>query len=218
VTCPAGSYIIDWRILLETTMKFSKAEAILLLVTLGYVGAFLVHFLTIGNTEFVGYIVTLLVFVGLLAATQRIARFPLWLLWALSGWGLAHMAGGGLTVDGAVLYALVLAPIAGNGELIVLKYDQVVYAYGFGVAALVLWHVLRRNFPVLDGSRTLYVFAALGAMGLGAVNEIIEFVAVVTLPDTDVGGYFNTGLDLIFDAIGATVAMLGARRFGTGRG
>jgi hypothetical protein len=192
-------------------MAFSRSEWALLIFTLGYVGAFLVHFLTIGNTEFVGYIVTLFVFIALIAATQRIARFPLWLLWALSVWGLAHMAGGGITVDGAVLYALILAPLVGTGDLVILKYDQVVHFYGFGVAALVLWHVMRRNFPMLDGSKTLYALGALGAMGLGAVNEIIEFIAVVTLPDTDVGGYYNTGLDLAFNMAGALAAMAGAR-------
>jgi hypothetical protein len=44
-------------------------------------------------------------------------------------------------------------------------------------------------------------------MGLGAVNEIIEFAAVLGLPDTNVGGYLNTGLDLVFNAIGAIIAM-----------
>ena len=191
---------------------FSRAEWALLVFTLAYVGAFLVHFLFIGNAEFVGYIVTLFGFIALIAATQHVARLPLWLMWALSVWGLAHMAGGGIRIDGAVLYAFVLVPLVGAGELVVLKYDQVVHFYGFGSTALVLWHVMRRNFPPLDGTRTLYVFAALGAMGLGAVNEIIEFAAVVALPDTDVGGYYNTGLDLVFNACGAIAAMALARR------
>jgi len=198
-------------------MRFSRPEWTLLIFTLGYVCAFLVYFLAAGNTEFVGYIATLFAFIALVAATQRSVRFPLWILWALSVWGLAHMAGGGITVGGDVLYALLVVAIAGTGELAVLKYDQIVHLYGFGVAALVLWHVLRQNFPALDGTKTLYVFAALGAMGLGATNEIIEFIAVVALPDTNVGGYFNTALDLVFNAAGATAAMVGAAVFGRRR-
>ena len=197
----------------ERKMALTRSELVLLVFTLGYVGAFLTRFLAAGNAEFVGYIATLLVFLVLIAATQRIARFPVWLLWCLSVWGLAHMAGGGIAVDGAVLYALLLVPIAGAGELTVLKYDQLVHFYGFGVTALVLWHILRRNFPVLDGTRSIYVFAVLGSMGLGALNEIIEFVAVVSLPDTNVGGYHNTGLDLVFNAAGAVVAMAAVRMF-----
>jgi len=198
-------------------MRFSRPEWALLIFTLGYVGAFLVHFLTAGNAEFIGYIVTLFVFIALIAVSQRSVRFPLWLLWALSIWGLAHMAGGGITVGGDVLYALLVIPIVAAGEFVVLKYDQIVHFYGFGVAALVLWHVLRQNFPALDGSKTHYVFAALGAMGLGATNEIIEFIAVISLPDTDVGGYYNTALDLVFNAAGTTAAMIGAAAFGRRR-
>ncbi len=198
-------------------MSFKTSEWALLVFTLGYVGAFLVHFLSAGNVEFIWYIATLLVFVGLVAATQRIARFPGWILWGLSVWGLVHMAGGGIVVDGAVLYARVLVPIAGNGELTVLKYDQLVHFYGFGLSALVLWHIMRRNFPVLDGTKTILAFAVLGSMGLGALNEIIEFAAVVGLPNTNVGGYYNTGLDLVFNAAGALAAMAGLCTFAKGQ-
>ncbi len=45
-------------------------------------------------------------------------------------------------------------------------------------------------------------------MGLGAVNEIIEFIAVVVFPNTNVGGYVNTALDLVFNAAGAITAMV----------
>ena len=44
-------------------------------------------------------------------------------------------------------------------------------------------------------------------MGLGAVNEIIEFSAVLAVPETNVGGYYNTALDLVFNGSGAILAM-----------
>jgi hypothetical protein len=83
-----------------------------------------------------------------------------------------------------------------------------VHAYGFGVAAWVLWHLMRRHYPMLDGGWTILVYPALAAMGLGAVNEIIEFIAVLSVPDTNVGGYLNTALDLCFNAAGAVIAMM----------
>ena len=51
-------------------------------------------------------------------------------------------------------------------------------------------------------------------MGLGATNEIIEFSAVLMVPDTNVGGYINTALDLCFNALGAVIAVvvIGLRR------
>ncbi len=43
-------------------------------------------------------------------------------------------------------------------------------------------------------------------MGLGVLNELIEFSAVLVFPDTNVGGYFNTALDLVFNTLGALAA------------
>ena len=48
--------------------------------------------------------------------------------------------------------------------------------------------------------------AALAGMGFGAINEIVEFMAVLAVPDNGVGGYYNTAIDLVSNAIGATLA------------
>ena len=45
-------------------------------------------------------------------------------------------------------------------------------------------------------------------MGLGALNEIIEFFAVLNLSNTNVGGYFNTGWDLVANLVGCLIASL----------
>lgn len=47
------------------------------------------------------------------------------------------------------------------------------------------------------------VLCAAGGMGFGALNEIIEFVATLVLPHTNVGGYVNTGWDLVYNALGS---------------
>ncbi len=189
-------------------MQLKPSHWGVLLFTLAYVGGFAAWFLAIGNVEFLWYIATLLFFVVLIAITIGQSQFPPFILWALSIWGLAHMAGGGIKVGGRVLYALTLIPIVGDGELTILQYDQLVHFYGFGVTALVLWHLLRTNFPALRGTATIYCFAALASMGLGCLNELIEFAAVLALPDTNVGGYYNTVLDLAFNSAGAVTAVL----------
>ncbi|MEZ5685808.1 MAG: DUF2238 domain-containing protein [Paracoccaceae bacterium] len=174
-----------------------------------YVIGFSAWFLAIGNMEFVVYIVTMLILIGLIGSSLRSAEYPPAMLWALSGWGFLHMAGGGVPVGESVLYGVQLIPIIsdGQGEMTILKYDQVVHGFGFGVTAWVLWH-LGAPFPTARGSWTSYTYPALAAMGLGAVNEIIEFSAVVMVEDTGVGGYFNTALDLVFNGAGAVIAML----------
>ncbi|BBI65284.1 hypothetical protein HSBAA_65900 [Vreelandella sulfidaeris] len=49
----------------------------------------------------------------------------------------------------------------------------------------------------------------MAAQGVGAVNEMIEFIVVLLVPDNGVGGYYNTLLDIVFNFIGATLAITG---------
>ena len=184
-------------------------ERIVALFTAAYVVAFTAWFLIRGNYEFVVYVITMLILIALVGRSLRSAEYPSSMLWALSIWGLLHMAGGGVPVGESVLYSAQVVPLSPpDGEGTFLKYDQFVHAYGFGVTAWVLWHLMRRHYPVLDGTWTIYVYPALAAMGLGAVNEIIEFIAVLSVPETNVGGYVNTALDLVFNAAGAVAAMV----------
>ena len=43
-------------------------------------------------------------------------------------------------------------------------------------------------------------------MGFGGLNEVIEFFLTLTLPETNIGGYINTGWDLVSNLVGATIA------------
>jgi hypothetical protein len=195
------------------TGRIRPQEWAVLAFTLAYTTAFTTWFFLIGNFEFIVYVITMVALVVLVGLNVRKAEFPAPMLWALSVWGLAHMAGGGVPINGSVLYNLRLLPIIETDLYVILKYDQVVHAYGFGVTAWVLWHLAARHFPEMRNSKTIYVYSALGAMGLGCVNEIIEFTAVLAVPDTNVGGYYNTALDLVFNGLGACIAMwLVARR------
>jgi len=193
------------------TRGLTRAEIAVAAFTAAYMLGALLWFLSIGNREFIWYLVTMVLLVALVGWAARAAKAPAWLLWALSVWGLAHMAGGGLVIDGAVLYAKTVILITGEGEARILKYDQVVHFYGFAVTALFLRAILLGAHPRLAGSIASYVFPALASLGLSAVNEIVEFAAVMLLPNTNVGGYVNTGFDLVFNAAGATTAMIAAR-------
>ncbi len=176
--------------------------------TVTYILAFTIWFLSIGDYEFIVYIVTMSALLLLVVMSLDKAEYTLGMLWALSLWGLMHMAGGSLPVNDSVLYNLHLIPVVETENLFILKYDQLVHAYGFGITAWVLYHLLTRHFPATQGTATALCYPALASMGLGAVNEMIEFSAVLAVPDTNVGGYFNTALDLCFNAMGAVIAMI----------
>lgn len=162
--------------------------------------------LAMGNMEFLFYIVTMLLIVLAVAYVHRRVGLSHGVLWALSLWGLVHMLGGLVPLPAgwpynpphAVLYSLWLIPDT-------LKYDQVVHAYGFGVTTWLCWEGLRfvsgRSQPTF-GMLTL---AAAASLGFGALNEIIEFAATLMVPETNVGGYVNTGWDLVSNLVGALI-------------
>ena len=176
-----------------------------------YLAAATVGALGLGNQEFLFYIVVMVVLVGVIWLVHRHVGLAIATLWALSFWGLLHMAGGLLTVpeswpisgDVRVLYSLWLIPEH-------LKYDQVVHAYGFGVSTWVCWQGIRAAIRHRGGDAVptggLMVLAAAAGMGLGALNEVIEFAATLLVPETNVGGYLNTGWDLVANTTGATLA------------
>ena len=89
------------------------------------------------------------------------------------------------------------------------KYDQVVHAYGFGISALAAHEALQAHLGrKIAVTLPIAALLFLVACGLGAVNELMEFAAVKAIPQTNVGGYFNTGWDLVSNALGAVIAIL----------
>jgi uncharacterized membrane protein YjdF len=159
------------------------------------------------NTEFLFYIGVVIILAGVIFALHRKVHLSRGVLWALSIWGLSHMLGGLLRIpaeltdnNSGVLYSLWLIPG-------VLKYDNPVHAYGFAVATQVCWECLRTIKGIRPTAGVL-TLCALGGMGLGSVNEIVEFTAVLMIPGTNVGGYINTGWDMVANAFGAIVTVL----------
>ena len=59
---------------------------------------------------------------------------------------------------------------------------------------------------------TLYTFVST-SIACSGLNEVIEFIAVLTFPNTNVGGYENTGWDLVANLVGTIIAAL-VIRFG----
>lgn len=181
--------------------------------TLAYLAAALLIAVVRGNLEFLFYIAVMLGLMGTVWVVHRYVGLNDAVLWGLSVWGLAHMAGGLVVVpegwpvnaESRVLYSMWLLP----GRL---KYDQVVHAYGFGMTTWVCWQgiraAIRRRAGAVSPTFGLMVLSATAGMGFGALNEVIEFVATLLIPETNVGGYRNTGWDLVANLFGVTVASM----------
>jgi uncharacterized membrane protein YjdF len=165
------------------------------------------------NYEFIYYGLVLIALGAIVWYVDQRVRLQTWLLWCLLAWAILHLLGGmvpipvSLTEPGSPpnLYNMRLHPWLP-------KYDQAVHAFGFGLCTLLGWramavacaHAMR---PTLGP-----LFAAvLMGMGLGAINEVIEFIATRIMPHTNVGGYDNTGWDLVSNLAGCLVGAIAIR-------
>lgn len=186
---------------------YKPGEIFLALFTLVYLIIFSAFYLNIRNYEFLLYVVVVLFFLLLIGLTLKKTNFDYWVLGGLSLWGLLHMMGGGIRVGEGVLYGVKLLDLYNTGEFFILRFDQLVHLLGFAVATLLILQLLEKNYERKLGPKVFYFVAVLAGMGLGALNESIEFLAVVILPETGVGGYYNTSLDLVFNMLGALTAV-----------
>lgn len=186
----------------------------LYIFTGGYLGLGGIYFLQDFNYEFVIYVAVIIVIFALVFFTLKQTQFPLWSLWLLSIWGLMHVLGGAIETKDGVLFAYRIYPfLDAGGDMYILKYDQVVHTYLYGLTAIMSYQLISRVFGLVRFSCLAGAVAVLVSLGISALNEIMEFLIAVSLERNGVGGYENAMLDLIFNLGGALVAMAVYRQF-----
>lgn len=183
---------------------------ILFVVNMLGVCAFGTLFVVQKNYEFMLYVGVIIVAAAVIIKTLPSCNYSNLTLWGMTLWAFMHMGGGSLYFNNVRLYNIMIINIVGE-PFYIFKYDQLVHLIGFGTITVLMYEVLKKNIiPELreriPGS-ILFVMVLVG-MGFGALNEVIEFITVVIFPSTGVGGYHNTALDLVFNAIGALIAMV----------
>jgi len=193
-------------------IRFREGQKPLLVFNLASLVLFGFLFVGSGNLEFLVYEGVILFFMGLVALTDSKVLYPKGLLWGLTIWAQLHLAGGGLFLGGQKLYEKILVPLVG-APYHLFRYDQLVHILGFGVCTLLVWHLIRPLLRKPDSSPRgrLAFIVVLGGLGLGAVNEIVEFASTVIMPKTGVGGYVNNALDLVANFVGALIAVVWLR-------
>lgn len=171
-----------------------------------YLSVGTIYFLQSLNFEFIVYVVVLLAIFSSIVAIQSRVSFPTWLLWLLSFWGLMHVLGGSFPTSDGVLFAYRIYPFLDlGGEFYILKYDQVVHAYLYGVVAIMAYHLIRSKLLPKGQNTLVFLLAVMASLGVSGMNEIMEFFISLTVQN-GVGGYFNTMLDMCFNLSGAIVA------------
>ncbi|HUR78819.1 MAG TPA: DUF2238 domain-containing protein [Acidimicrobiales bacterium] len=140
----------------------------------------------------------------IVGTTDRAANFSDVALVGLALWGIGHLAGGIVEIPGDRILYNALLP----GRI---HFDSVVHFIGFGSAGLACSDAMR-NYVTLP-PRASFLVAWLAAMGIGALNEVIEFGITHVQTATQIGGFQNTGRDLVANMLGgATAGVIAARR------
>lgn len=188
-------------------MFIKKSQIPILVINLVYLIAALFVFLGRKNYEFVMYVGVIVFFFFVILATNKKVNYPNFVLWGLTLWGILHMLGGGVIMkNGSVLYKWMIFTFSNTYPIF--RYDQFVHIVGFFVATLLMFFLLKPKLKPIKNWASISIVVIMAGLGVGALNEIIEFIAVVVMPETGVGGFVNVSLDLVSDLIGAVLAMV----------
>jgi hypothetical protein len=184
----------------------ASRHRVLVAIAVCYLVGFLAYGLVTGADLTIPYV--LLVAAGgyFLCRAEPPEGFSGIVLAGMTLWGFGHLLGGLVGIgDDRTVYNAVL-----GGHL---HADNIVHFIGFGTAGLV-WYEATRPWLRADAGHELGIWAAvwLAGMGVGALNEVVEFFVTLVNPDSNVGGYHNTGRDLVANMLGAAVAGLIAVR------
>ena len=186
-------------------MKEKTELKLMLWFTIFYLAIFTVLAIINKNYEFLYYTFILSVLIFIIVLYYKKIHLTKYILAGLTILGMMHIFGGNIHILGVRLYDIWL--IQPN----VLKYDQIVHAFGIYVATFVIYSFLHPHLdkkinhnPVL-----LSIILISIAMGIGTFNEILELIAAVFLGTAkQVGDYLNNLLDLVFNLIGSIIASI----------
>ena len=167
-----------------------------------------------GNGELTFYIAVMVGLIAVVWGIERVVQLSMGALWCLSIWGLAHLIGGLVPAPEGWPVVAPEHPVVYKAWLIPgrLRYDHIVHVLGSALITWVCWQglgaAMRTRGAEASPTVGLLGLTAAASIGLGALNEVVEFAATLLVPETTVGGYRNTGGDLVANVLGATIAVV----------
>lgn len=180
----------------------------ILISNLIYVFLFGVHFYKRGNLEFVWYVFIMLLLISIVSFLHLKYNFTKLTLLGISIWGIGHMLGGSTLLTDDRLYNFVIVNLFTTGDTTIFRYDQLMHFYFYIVATAMAYQILIHYIKPDSNWLPISVFLVFIGMGIGAFNEIVEFIPVLFLKETGVGGYFNIAWDIVFNTLGSVVTVL----------
>lgn len=151
------------------------------------------------------YLIVFTVLVAVAAMAAAGGRLSRRVTWALSLLGAVHVVCGLAVAPGEVDVSLYEHWLV-DGSL---KLDQVVHAFGTAVLTIAAAQFVLPWFrDDASSHRPRWCIAGLVALGLGAFNEVFEFLMALRVDDLRIGDASNTGWDLAFNLAGAAAVVL----------
>ena len=185
--------------------RFSRAERGAVQAAAVATAGFCGYGFATGSPSTVGYVSSVIV-IGAAIVWLRRAALPGLLAAGLAIAAIVTLAGGLVDVGHNVLYNASIGPYSKTLGTHFLQYDHFAHAYVSFVVAHACWVMLAAPHARADHRHELVLMAAGTALGLGALNEMVEFLATVAHRGAHAGGYWNTGWDLVCNFIGAGAA------------
>lgn len=183
----------------------SHKNDLILLFTVVYTLTFTVNAFGDHNFEFLYYTFLMVALLCIVVMLNQQIHLGFFILFNLSLLGFMHLLGGNFFLaDGSRLYDMHFL-----GGL--MKYDNIVHTFGTFTATLTLYSLVADFID--DRIRERYLLFSLllvlMAIGIGTINELVEFLAVIFLGAAEqVGDYFNNSLDLFFNTLGSIIACI----------
>lgn len=178
--------------------KINKTTAWPLVFLCFYVSVFLVITFIHENYFYFFNALGILAFGFLIAWKQDRLKFSRFLLWALSIWGLLHMLGSVVKINGKILYDVWVIED-------VIRYDSILHFFGTGIAVFTAFEMMKPNLAKKYNIFLVFLLIFLVAMGAGALKEAGEFLKHWGRNSYRENGYFDTGVDLIYNIMGGVV-------------
>ncbi len=194
----------------ERKVKVTKSQFLILLFTIAYVIGFGIYYLIIKNYEFLWYVAILFFLIALMSFLHLRYSLSSGALLGASIWGLIHMMGGSIYINGTKLYGLILIPLFSSDitGTDIFRYDQFAHFYCYIFVSIILFYIYRHYVKEDISWLAFSILIVFSSIGVGAINEIAEFIPVLILENTGVGDYFNTLWDIVFNTFGAIVGVV----------
>lgn len=190
------------RVMGERSLRpgLDKAEVVALGLTVVAIVGFGVYGFATRAPSTASYLFTVSAVAALIVRFRK-ARISRPLTIGLALLAIVHLAGGLIRVGDDVLYNASVGTDA-------FEYDHFVHASGVFLGILLLWTFFMPSVVDPAHRRGLIAACVLAGLGLGALNETIEFLTTLAHDGAHVGGYRNTGWDLVSNLVGGMAAGL----------